>query len=465
MSFTLNLGMRWEWHHLLYEVLDRQSSFEPYSGKLLLAGQDGNSRALYEPYNKDFQPRIGFAYTPKKLHGKTVFRGAFTISSFMEGTGTNLRLPLNPPFNIEFEAVYDNFAQPASFTADGFSTVSQTNPYRSANIRLWDQHVRPANVKQWNFTIEQQLNQETVLSVGYVGQKGTHLVVPMPYFQKVNIDGTPAACKCSPYLSGNPDLAVISQISGTESNGDQEYNALQASLRRRMTKGLLFQVSYTYSKGMSDAIGYYGSGGLSGPQSAYWQNLRDKRAEWGPTFFDQRHMLVGNFVYELPFGREKKFGGNWNSAVNGILGGWQLSGVYTHKTGMPWTISSPDRSGTVSRGYRADRVGDGNDGPKTVGQGGAWFDTSAFSQPLVGTFGNSGVGVVRGPGYTTLDASLQKRFSITERQRVMFRASFINASNSPIFERGNRNVTSPTFGEITSAQGSRVVQFALRYEF
>ncbi|MBI1355466.1 MAG: TonB-dependent receptor plug domain-containing protein [Acidobacteria bacterium] len=464
-ELTLNLGLRWEWHQPLYEVRDRQSNFEPYTGALLLAGQNGNSRALYNPYNKGYQPRIGFAYTPKKLKGKTVFRGAYTISSFMEGTGTNLRLPLNPPFNVEFEAIYDNFTQPGSLTEDGFSTVTQTNPYQSANIRLWDPNVRPSTVNQWNFTVEQQLAAQTVLTVGYVGQKGTHLVVPMPYFQRVNVDGTPAACRCSPYLSGNPDLKVISQISGTESNGDQEYNALQATLRRRMARGLLFQAAYTWQKGMSDAIGYYGSGGLSAPQSAYWQNLRDKRAEWGPTYFNQKQTLVANFVYQLPIGKGHTIGGNWSKPLDVAFGGWQVSGILSAKAGFPWTISGVDRSGTVARSARADRIGDGNDGPHTVGQGGSWFDKSAFSDTAVGTFGNSGVGVVFGPRYSTLDASVEKSFQVKEGQRLQFRTGFINLTNSPIFQAGNRSVTSPTFGEITSAQGARIVQFGLRYEF
>ncbi|MBI1355464.1 MAG: TonB-dependent receptor plug domain-containing protein [Acidobacteria bacterium] len=464
-ELTLNLGLRWEWHQPLYEVLDRQANFEPYTGKLLLAGQDGNSRALYEPYNKSFQPRIGFAYTPKVLGGKTVFRGAYTVSSFMEGTGTNLRLPINPPFNVEFEAIYDSFSEPVSRTSDGFSTVTQTNPYKAANIRLWDQHVRPSNVQQWNFTMEHQVMADTTLSVGYVGQKGSHLVVPMPYFQKVNVDGTPAACKCSPYLSGNPDLSVISQISGTESNGDQEYNALQVNLRKRMSNGFLYSVAYTYSKAMSDAIGYYGSGGLSANQSAYWQNLRDKRAEWGPTFFNQAHNFVANFVYELPLGKGKAFGSDWNKALNTAFGGWQLSGTFNAKSGFPWTIQATDNSGTTSRGARADRIGDGNDGPKNVGAGQKWFDTTAYRAPAVGTFGNAGVGTVIGPGYATLDLGVQKAFAITETQRLQFRTEFINFTNSPIFQAGNRNVTSPTFGEITSAQGERIIQFGLRYEF
>jgi len=465
-ELTLNLGLRWEWHQPLHEVLDRQSNFEPYSGKLLFAGQDGNSRALYNAFNKDFQPRIGFAYTPKMLGGKTVFRGAYTISSFMEGTGTNLRLPINPPFNVEFEAIYDNFTQPGSFTGDGFSTVVQTNPFQSANIRLWDQNVRPSNVQQWNFTIEQQLLSDTVLSVGYVGQKGHHLVVPMPYFQRVDVDGNPAACNCSPYLSGNPDLAVISQISGTETNGNQQYHAMQANLRKRMTKGLLFSGAYTWSKGMSDALGFFGGGGgISGTQSAYWQNLRDQRAEWGPTFFDQRHMFVGNFVYELPFGQNRTFGGNWNKALDMAFGGWQVSGVLNVKSGMPWTIRAPDRSGTVSRGYRADRVSPDGPNPEGVGPGTAWFDTSAYRDPARGTFGSAGNGTVRGPGYVTMDAGLEKSFPVTEAQRLQFRAEFINISNSPIFQGAQRTVTSPTFGEITSAQGERIIQLGLRYEF
>jgi hypothetical protein len=106
-ELTLNLGLRWEYHSPLVEVMDRQSNFSPFTGALMLAGKDGNSRALYNPFKKDFQPRIGFAWTPRALGSKTVLRGAYTISSFMEGTGTNLRMPMNPPFNAEYEAIYE----------------------------------------------------------------------------------------------------------------------------------------------------------------------------------------------------------------------------------------------------------------------------------------------------------------------------------------------------------------------
>ena len=375
-----------------------------------------------------------------------------------------MRLPINPPFNVEFEAIYDDELLPVSRTGDGFSNVVQSNPYNQANIRLWDTNVRPSHVQQWNFTIEQLLPFDSVFSVGYVGQKGTHLVVPMPYHQRVDESGRPAACKCSPYLAGNPELKVISQISGTESNGNQEYNSLQASLKRRASNSLQYQLSYTWSKGMSDAIGYYGSGGLPRSQSAYWQNLRDQRAEWGPTFFDQTHILVANFVYMLPVGKDRAIGRNWGSAAETLLGGWQVSGIVSAKSGMPWTIRSPERSGTGSRGARADRIGDGK-GPQEVGPGTSWLDTSAYAIPVRGTFGTAGVGTVRGPGYNTVDLSLEKSFRIAENHRLQIRADFVGAFNSPIFNGGQRSVNNSAFGEITGAQGSRRVQLAIRYEF
>ncbi len=460
-ELTLNLGLRWEYHTPLTEVRDRQSNFEPFSGKLLLAGKDGNSRALYAPFKKDFQPRIGFAWTPAFLGKTTVVRGAYTISSFMEGTGTNLRLPMNPPFNVEFEVRHDA-AIPGQTTQQGLTLVSAKDPYSGSNIRLWDPFVRPANVQQWSLIIERQLPSDTVATIGYVGQHGTHLVVPMPYLQKRLV--APGVTEPSPYLSGNPTLKTISQISGTESNGNQKYNSLQATLRKRLSKGLEFQLNYTFSKGMSDAIGYYGEGGQSASQSAYWQYLYDRKAEWGPTYFDAKNMFTGVYTYELPFGRGKTYGGDWNRFVDGILGGWQIGGLVTLRSGFPLTITATDRSGTSSRGARANRVGDG-EGPKEVGQFRYWLDRSAFEETVAGTLGNSGVGVVRGPGWKSTDLSLMKFFRVKEGHRLEFRAEAFSLTNTPQFAAPNRSKSSGTFGEITSAQGERQVQLALKYSF
>ncbi len=459
-SLTLNLGLRWEYHSPLVEVYDRQANFSPFSGELLIAGQNGNSRALYDPFKKDFQPRFGFAWTPDALGRKIVVRGAYTISSYMEGSGTNLRLPINPPFQQETEARFDDgtFVQPAISTSE--SIVAQSNPsdpFANANIRLWDPKVRPANSQQWSLVIENQLPHQTVLSMGYIGQKGHHLIVPMPYFQRTLLaDG---ATEPSPYLSGNPALAGISQISGTESNGNMIYHGLQVNARRRLNAGLTYQFSYTFSKTMTDSLGFFGDVGQVAGPSAYWQNLNDRQAEWGPAFFDARHNATLSLVYELPQGDD------WNSPLKAVLGDWQLGGMLYMRSGFAMTVRSSDNSRTRSRGARADRIGDGAKGPRTVGPGGEWLDTSAYAIPALGTFGTAGNGTFRGPGLFDLSISLQKFFPITEKQRVQLRAEAFGLTNTPAFQGVNRSVRSQTFGQVRGSQGERRVQLALKYIF
>jgi hypothetical protein len=285
----------------------------------------------------------------------------------------------------------------------------------------------------------------------------------MPYFQRrLTADGT---IQPSPYLAGNPNRSLITQISGTEACGNQRYDGLQATLRKRFSKGLEYQVSYTWSKGMSDAIGYYGEGGQAGSQSAYWQNLYDRAAEWGPTYFDATHTFIGSAVYELPFGRTRTFGANWNAFADAVLGGWQIGGIFSAHTGFPLTIqSSTDTSGTLSRGARADVIKTPND-PHQIGPNAKWFDTTAFAIPKAGHFGNVGVGTVRGPGMGRFDLSLEKRFRVTERTYFELRGEAFNLTNTPIFGSPTRSVQSSTFGEIRSAQGERNVQLAARFVF
>ena len=461
---TLNLGLRWEYHTPLVEVKDRQSNFEPFTGKLLLAGKDGASRALYEPFTKDFQPRVGFAWSPEFFRNFVV-RGAYTISSFMEGTGTNLRLPFNPPFNAEYEARYDraDYNLPLSTASQGLTALKQADPYARANIRLWDPFVRPAHTQQWNLTVERQLPGLLVATVGYIGQKGHHLVVPMPYFQRRLLPN--GQTEPSPYLRGNPQLAAITQISGTESNGNQQYHGLQATLRKRLSAGLEFQANYTFSKGMSDAIGYYGEGGQAGSQSAYWQYLYDRRAEWGPTYFDAAHMFNFSQVYELPIGKGKAFGTGMHPVLQGLLGNWQLGGIVTFRSGFPLTIRGPDNSTTNSRGARAAAVGKGGKTLGQVGQGTRWFDTTVYTSAARGTLGSAGNGTERGPGLKQYDFSVQKQFPVKESMRIELRAEFFNLTNTPQFNGPNRTVNSVVFGEISSAQGERIGPLALKFYF
>jgi hypothetical protein len=492
-DLTLNLGLRWQNNTPWIEVFGRQANFSPFTGveEFASASDYGvcptllgsancavSSGAMYNSYHKDFQPRIGFAWTPSFLGKNTVLRGAYTISSFLEGTGTNLRLPFNPPFQAEFENDYTTGTLtyfPGSTTDQGLAVLAApSNPYHNTNIRLWDPNVKPDRVQQWNFSVERQFPARMLLSVGYIGQHGTHLMVPMPYFQRrlVGEDGctaaiatgTPATCG-SPYLSGDPALYnTIGQISGTESNGSQAYDALQVAVTKHMTQGLEFQLSYAYSKTMTNAIGYYGEGGQAASNSAYFQNLYNSASEWGPSYFDDTHNFVFSYVYQLPYGSGMRFGSTANPIAKAILGNWQLSGIVSAHTGLPITITGPDDSGTKSRGAKANCLA-----PVTyshgVGEGTTWFSTSPFGIAPIGTFGTCANGTVRGPGLRDWDLGVTKRIPITESKRVEFHAQFINLTNTPLFQSPTRSVTSGTFGEVLSSQGQRNIQLALKFYF
>jgi hypothetical protein len=216
---------------------------------------------------------------------------------------------------------------------------------------------------------------------------------------------------------------------------------------------------------MSDAIGYYGAGGQSGSQSAYWQNIYDAASEWGPCFYDVSHVGTADVIYELPVGRDRAFGKNLNPVINGIIGDWQVSGIVSLHTGFPLTISGSDSTGTGSRGARANCLAPGTVfGYRNSPSGGyQWFDPTAYG-PTNGTFGDCGVGTIRGPGLKTLDMSLVKHFNFTERQNLEIRGEAINLTNTPILNAPDHGLGS-TLGLINSSQGARNVQLGLKYNF
>ena len=468
-NFTLNLGLRYELHTPWVEIANRQSNFAPFTGQVETAGQSnyyGDNRALYDEYNGalNFQPRVGLAWTPGGGH--TVIRASYTLSSYMEGTGTYLRLPLNPPFTPERVVDYTSDSLPPTTLDQGFAAIgSPSDVYAGANLRLWDPNVRPAVSQQWNFTMQHQFGNSTTLQTAYVGQRNDHLVVAQAYLQKQLLpNGTTAD---SPYLSGNPALqSVVGQISGTESNGNQSYNALQVTLQQRLSHGLQGQLAYTWSKCMTDSVGFYGEGGQSVNQSSYSQNLYDRKAEWGPCYYDVAHNVSAYLTYDLPFGRNREFGKSWNRAVDAVLGGWQINGILSFHGGFPLTISATDNSGTNSQGSRANciapaRVYGEQNSPKGGYQ---WFDASAFGPADAGTFGTCGVGTVRGPGIMNADVSFLKSFSITEHQNLELRSEFINFTNTPILQAPTSSLGT-TLGLIQSSQGARNIQFGLKYRF
>lgn len=488
---TLNLGLRYDAHTPWVEANNQQANYNIATGKIDLAGQNGASRALYDGFygGRDFQPRIGFAWTPRILGDHTVIRAAFGISSYLEGTGTNLRLTLNPPFTpAEINAIYNNTALPLTNTTDGIagsaSAASCAAPayacYAQAFLRVWDPKVQPAIADEYNATVQHQFAGDTTVQVGYVGQRGTHLMVPFDYAQRVlepnSSCGTPPCTAPSPYFAANPTLYNVlgdpsqggegATVSGTKSNGTMRYNSLQAVLQKEASHGLQYQVSYTFSKCMSDNTGYYGAWNNALSASAYWQNVYDQRSEWAPCYYDATHVLSSYAVYDLPFGRGKTVGKDVNRVVNQVIGGWAVSPIVSFRTGWPLPVyGAQDESGTFGRGARADCSGTPSITKTTIpGVGVQWFtNTGQFTNPAVGTFGNCKPQLdgLRSPHYTDVDMSLHKDFPFTERFRLQFRTDFINAFNHVQFNAPNMSLGS-TMGQITGAQPPRNIQLALK---
>ena len=468
-NLTVNLGLRWELHTPWVEVANRQANFNEVTGALELAGQNGNSAALYNQYNglANFQPRIGLAYSPTS---NTVVRAAFTTSNFLEGTGTNLRLTLNPPFATEHNINYDPTTYPSTlaqgYTVFGASTAGNIN-YTGTSLRVWDPNLRPAVSNQWNVSVQHQFGNSTTLQAGYVGQNNDHLMVPI-WMSQLYME--PNGTVVPGYLGANPTLlGEIGNAKLTNSNGIQNYNALQVSVVKRLTNGLEFQANYTFSKCLTDSIGYYGGYGQAQGDYYYWQNSYNGRSSYGPCYYDVSSGFNGFITYDLPFGRGRAFGKNLNKVANAIVGDWQVNAILAFRGGFPLTIndSGIDNTGTNNPNQLADCIAPGTVyGRRNSPTGGyQWFNPNAYAVEAPGHFGSCGVGTIRGPGLHTVDLSLSKLFQFDERRNLEFRAEAINVSNTPILNGPSDGVTSSTLGQITSSQGERNIQLALKFNF
>src|ERR1700676_2071712 len=530
-TLTVNLGVRFEDHTPLYEVDNRVVNFGLYSGTIYTAnGRDGttkfSNRALYNNYLGigDWQPRIGLAWSPAALGGKTVIRAGFGISSFMEGGGSNEELTLNLPFGI----VQQQAAGGIGTLENGFGSATNTQCpgginqacYVGNRIRVYDQNFNPAVVTQWNLTFQQQFSNSLTFQIGYVGQRGAHLLnfeditqsIPLNAQGKVAGAGELITNRVpgpflgggttgSLYLADNANFGGKETLAGTNmSNSDQKYHALQVVLQKRMSNGLEGQVAYTYSKCMSNSPGYFGTGWgsfnatSSGGQPG-WENIYNPRLNWGPCYYDQTHILTSYVTYALPLGHGKQFGHDMNPALNAVLGNWEIGGIVTLHSGNALTLNNFGGWGVGGNSDNTNGIGpytlanlpDCHGPVKILNQtvlaaGGTpgyiqYIDPSPsnVSPAAANTFGTCGVGNVRGPRYVNFDLSLHKGILFTESTKLEFRFEALNAFNHPVwtflggpaggsFDPGTSG-SNVNFGRISGSQGARILQLALKFSF
>jgi hypothetical protein len=467
-DLTLNLGLTWEYTSPWVEKDNRQSNIDLTTGKLLLAGQNGNSRALFDPFYGGFEPRVGFAWTPTN---EWVVRGAFGIVQYMEGTGKNLRLTQNPPFNFEGRRVFDATTGAGTASSGFGDIVPNVNGGPGTLFRIFAPDLRPQLTKQWNVFVERKLTDALSAQVGYVGSRSSHMVVPFD-FNQPEADPGPVETwrpldQRRPLFSLNPNIGVTS---GTNSIGIGAYDALQTSLRQRPADGLEFLASYTYSKSLSDNVGYYGVGwGQTAGQGYYYLDSTNPRKDYGPSPYDMRHNFSLAAIYEVPFGRGRTFGADASGPTNAVLGGWALNSILQAHSGLALTVyDGAGQSLQATRSLeRPNRVCNG--AIPGAGVDDVWIDIKCFKSAPAGQFGDSGVGILSGPKYWNLDLGLSKNFEVTTGRYATFRIEAFNVLNHPNFalQAGSADISAPTtFGRIQNTfSAPRIVELVLKFTF
>jgi hypothetical protein len=480
-NLTLNLGVRYEWDQPWYEVNNKTANVLPdgvveYAGSVPAGAPAGSvvcpNRACYNSNFKQFMPRLGFAL---QVNPKLVLRGGYGASSFFEGNSTNQRLTYNTPF-----AAYSqkNAVSPTTTSGgqaytvqQGFGSSAGDINVTSAGFGAWPVNIQPAYIQEYNLTTEYALNDKTSLAVGYVGETGQHLID----YRNGNQLTTPDNYATAPYanLVGNGGGLLI-----TESDAMMDYNALQATLRQRVSHGLEYTINYTYARAMTNSAGNNNPPGVNGSNGSF-QNGYDSRADYGPSAQDVRHNLNAVVVYALPIGHGRQFAPHVNRMVDEAIGGWSLSSTLIAFTGLPDTIGSHNYSNSNSDGaaranqYRKMKIVHrsaldwwGTDPSATPCVSQTDNQTCAYGEETANSFGTAAIGTERDPGYYQVDSSLFKDFSITEGQKLGFRLDAFNVLNVADLGAPSSNVNSSNFGLINTVRNQeRRLQLALNYKF
>jgi len=491
---TVSLGLRYELFSPIGEKFARQSNFDIQTMTLYIpkgpnqtsplppgfattfpnvAVSVGQVSQYLIPWDKlDFGPRIGIAYTWKD---KWVFRlGYGVFYGGEENQGGNPNRGESVPFNES-----PNLQRPATGTGSG---VFDTNPYFSGglkagfpsnifslpapvNFRSLAPDFRNSLVHKWNIAVQRELPHQMALEVAYVGNHQAHQLLQPDQNACPNAATADSSITCNslrpkPYIQG---------LNGTASFGYGNYAGMTAKLEKRFSAGLQFIASYTYGHALANSgTTLSGSVGYGEPDNTNFAKGYAS-APW-----DIRHNFAGNFLYDIPIGRGKKFGNGMNALESALLGNWQINGILTLHTGNPFTLRSNGCVGVWASCFPILLPGQNPNAAPSGGRTPAhWFNTaavvpvSAFPSPANITEGNLGLQSNWGPPTKTLDFSIFKDFPFTERWRAQFRFEGLNIFNTPQFSYPDNNAQDTNFGVITSTLPGteRHIQFSLRLMF
>ena len=472
-NLTLNLGLRYDFSTPALEGKNELANFDPTAnggaGGLVFA-QSGSlqHRALVQINSHNFAPRIGVSYA---LHSKTVLRAGYGIYyMLLERFGSEDQLALNAPFLVNnVQSAPSTAASPLFLLQNGFPANSldphQPGLLGQVRIRAVDPNTPTPYVQQWSVGFQRELPGNLLGELNYLGTHSAHLNVLADLNQGL-FDSTGKVGATRPF----PTLGYIEYQLPV---GMGKYNGLEAGLERRFRNGLGMRLAYTYSRSMDNTPQELESNSGSAPDG------RDYRSWFGPSDFDSPHRLAISYIYELPFGRNRKVVNS--GALSYIVGGFKTSGVYTFASGRPFTVSSGGSIASTLDVFGAgaatpNRIGT----PTIVGDVDCWYYvaknsscgalqpnlTDAYQLQNPGFLGNVGRNTLRGPHTNVLDFALMRDFPIRESLGMQFRWEVFNLTNTVQFGQPSNNFSSSSAGKITSLAGDpRVMQFALRLAF
>ena len=488
-ALSLNLGIRYEYFSPVHERNNAQANFNFGTGYLDIPRGSNNftlppalasilpvnhnaPNGLLNPDYTNFGPRVGLAY---QVTPKLTAQSAFGVFYNPNEGGIWGYAGFNPPFLLS-ESYVVPCGLPSYSTAagncsiPGLSVLSQgfpTDALSDANtpsLGSYQVNMSTPYVMQWHLTFQYQLGQNTMLETSYVGSKGNKA-----YIEPNLNQATPTADPSAPYAPRRPYPNINTGIYQIRAEGSSNYNALQTSMTRRLSSGLSAIVNYTYSKALGD-----GSTTMGSQNNDSFRFGRDPGIEYGPLDFDVRNRFTGSVIYQLPFGQGARFGGSANSVVDKFIGHWTGSGIVTLSSGNWFTVTDGNGDFANSDGQqRPDFV----PGQRATGKPcvpGTFFNTCAFANPPLGSFGDVSLNSLEGPGYKDVDFALQKIIPIGERLQLELRGEMFNAFNHPnkLFAApGPQNSNSatvfgaPSFGFVTAAQAPREIQFAGKLYF
>ena len=491
-NLTLNLGLAWAFVTPITEAANRQADFDPATGKFLVAGQNSDSAAGIKLDKTALEPRLGVAWKPFGS-STTVVRGGYAIfhdSSWNQGAQG---LWQNPPYYAESDsfaftggctfaaaACATRYGQtPGAISASsGFPLfTSPPNPSTfTGTIQSQNLDFKLGRVQQFNINVEHQLPGNVVVTVGYAGSRSSHILIDG---NNINVTSPGACGTVAGYTLGcGPNGAAFgvpytqfpySTISNITDQGRAHYNSLQIKAETKSDRhGLYALLGYTFSRAHDNGF-TDGLGSLLG--ATYYPLPGWEKLDWGLSQINLNHNFTASVIYQLPFGKGKRFGSSWNAPVNTVLGNWEVTVIEKVTSGFPvFVVDSANNSNVNFQNNgnslnRPNQTCDPNSGKHSLNE---WFNTSCFSAPLLGELGNASRTPAYGPGFANTDFSLIKHFMLPrEGMRLDLRTEVFNLFNHPQFGSPNGDFNSAaTFGVVnTTVNNPRLIQLALKLAF